>query len=122
MFVGDSLRVLQSIASTGYGPFDFVYLDSFDLDVAAPFPAMVHGLAEFLLLGPLTRPGTLVLIDDTPQSPDDWRRVAGAALARISTPVGTLMPGKGALVARLLDPASFEVVSHGYQLLLRKTR
>ncbi len=122
MIVGDSLRALEWLAARGSAPFDFVYLDAFDLDVSNPIPSMVHCLNEFLLLPPLVAPGALVLIDDTPKSNADWQRVTGPQSSDIvvDTAFGRLVAGKGALVERFLDTTRFEVVEHGYQLLLRK--
>jgi hypothetical protein len=123
MIVADSVRALQWIAGRpNYPKFDLVYLDSFDLDVGDPIPSMVHGLAEFLRLDPLIKPGTLVLIDDTPVDDAAWRRVAGSDASGVEreTGIGPVTSGKGALVVKLLDPTRYTVLHHDYQLLLRR--
>jgi hypothetical protein len=122
MLVGDSVRAIRELAAKQVEPFDFVYLDSFDLDVADPVPAMVHGLSEFLSLTPLFKVGTVILIDDTPRDWDEWRKLGDTSGAERRSPVlPGLVPGKGALVRHTLDTSRFQVIHHGYQLLVRKT-
>lgn len=121
LIVGDSIRVLQSLIDRGDKPYDFIYLDSFDLDQDNPLRAMLHGMGEFLLLPQLTKVGTIVVIDDTPANWEEFIKAGAHPGQDFASPFGDLVPGKGSLVRRFLDRTAFEIVANDYQLTLRRT-
>lgn len=120
MWVGDSQRVMKELIRRAEAPFDFVYLDSFDLDDNDPLPSMLHGFGEFLLLEKLTKAGSIIVIDDTPRDWDEYANVGGRRSERFASPWGELMPGKGSLVTRFLDSSRYEMIGHEYQLSVRR--
>jgi hypothetical protein len=118
---GDSVRFLRRWVARHRGDctVDLAYLDSFDLDPSDPFPAARHGLAEFLAVRPALGPGSLLLIDDTPATPDHCPRVMREPAERFLKAEG-MMPGKGMLVVQHLEGvAEATKLLHGYQVLYR---
>ena len=116
---GDSVRFLHRWVVTNQldCKVDFVYLDSFDLDVEDPYPAALHGIRELFAIGPALKPGSLLLVDDTPATPafcpDGMREPAERFLATEG-----VMPGKGMLIDRYLEGvAHVTKIHHGYQAL-----
>jgi hypothetical protein len=116
----DSVRFLERWVSENPGrKADLVYLDSWDLDVEDPVPAAVHGLREFFAIAQALGGGSLLLIDDTPGSPEwvpaHWQREAQQYLETFD-----LIPGKGMLLDRYLEGRADVVkVHHRYQALYR---
>jgi len=49
---------------------DFIYLDSYDVDFLNTCSSTEHHLKEFNCIKHLLHEGSIVLIDDTPLSPD----------------------------------------------------
>ena len=45
---------------------DLLYLDSFDVDLYAPWPSAVHHFKELMAISPLLSPQTLVVVYDLP--------------------------------------------------------
>jgi len=123
--VGDSVTELIKLSGSWRGAVDFIYLDSFDLDWSNPQPSAEHGLKEWNALQALAKPGTVVLIDDTPKSIDfipdlgkQWRQQAAASLASFS-----FLPGKGAFILRDVENrCDVDILHHGYNLLVRFNR
>jgi len=116
LMVSDSVDYLRNYS----GPkIDFAYLDSWDVNPDDPFPSAKHGLNEFKALYPHLKPGSLVLVDDTPNSisEEDYFRFPKL---REFKEMYSQTPGKGALIlANLHQFNQVEVVSHEYSLLLR---
>ena len=114
------MAFLKRIANEGIKP-DLFYLDSWDLDINDPLSAAIHGLHEFLAILPILKPGTVLLIDDTPKDSAVWARVQGAAgvtLFEQLTRTYGFPPGKGSLVKDyLLKNGMGREVAHDYQLL-----
>lgn len=118
----DSLSFIASAS----GPFNLIYLDSYDLLPGRFVESEQHGRAEFETLlnrGLLDADGTLILIDDTPRSieilasqvDDQYLLAAREHVARHGR-----LPGKGALVReRAQADPRFEILAWEYQLLLR---
>ncbi len=121
LHVGDSVAFLGGLeAETGPGPVDLVYLDSYDLDWADPAASEAHAVAEWAAFRTVARPGTLVLIDDTPIDVNWVSRNDVAAAASAHLAATGEMPGKGArLLRETAADASVEVLWHGYNVLLR---
>ena len=96
---GDSVALVAELTRQGGGTcaFDAVYLDSFDFDVANPFPPAFHCVKELLALGALPS-GLLLMIDDNPASPD----------ARV---------GKGMLVAQYFRDIGLPPLLSDYQMI-----
>lgn len=57
----DSIETLRTLDC---GPVDFLYLDAYDIDFAAPVPAQEHHLREINAAWHLLRKGSLVAVDD----------------------------------------------------------
>lgn len=118
LLVGDSLKVIPKIIKDSPKCYDLIYLDSFDVDWASPLPSANHGLKEFNCIRPLLKSGTLVLIDDTPNSlsfiPNDFHEQAKSFRKNFG-----VLPGKGALILNQVPSEIFKVIYHGYNLLLR---
>lgn len=119
LFCKDSVGFL-----TGYGssrPFiDMLYLDSWDVDWNAPLSSAIHGLHEFLSALPWMRPGSILLIDDTPKTSEILSRVnpEGCDGYKKFALQYAMPPGKGGLVKEyLLKNKIGKEVAHEYQLL-----
>ncbi len=95
-----------------------VYLDSWDVDFAAPLPAAEHCLRELSAVMPALQDGSVLLIDDSPSSleyvPEHARPEAQALYAEFGA-----WPGKGMLVQLRLAERGIVPIMHGYQLLYR---
>lgn len=114
--VEDSVEFLNSLPPVEA---DLVFLDSWDVDLTDPEPSMRHGLQEWRAIQRLLKPGSLVIIDDTPCDVgiSGWP----TELVERSIRMCGRLPGKGALV--LEEPGlweAFECMSHQYSLVLRK--
>ncbi len=96
---GHSVALLAEMSRRADGRcgFDAVYLDSFDFDVANPFPAAFHCMKELLALGALPS-GALLMIDDNP-----------------ATPSGRI--GKGMLVELYFRDIGLRPVRSDYQMI-----
>lgn len=116
----DSVRFLRRWVEENAGrKADLVYLDSYDLDVSSPTPAAVHALLELDAIRPALRAGSLLLIDDTPDSMDFFPEPARTDAQRFKERNG-LIPGKGMLIDVYLDSdPTVTKVHHGYQTLYR---
>lgn len=119
LIVSDSVAFLQSFAQEHAGmQVDICYLDSWDVDWQDPVPSMDHGLAEFHAIEKLLKPGSVLLIDDTPMSLEDVplseKEAASSFLA-----LRGFLPGKGALIVQELQARSnIRVVWEGYSVAL----
>lgn len=83
-----------------------LYLDSYDLDVANPWPSAHHHLMELTAAAPLLGPGSLIMVDDF-----DVRDPADT---------GAGVPGgKGLLVDRYLASIGARTLYSGYARLWR---
>jgi hypothetical protein len=116
----DSVRFLRNWVRRHPGArADLVYLDSFDVDFASPFPAAQHGLAEFWAIRPALRDGSLLLVDDTPATLEDLS-ARGREAAKGFVAEHGLVPGKGMFVDLCLrDAPGVTKLHHGYQALYR---
>jgi hypothetical protein len=97
---------------------DVIYLDSYDLDFYNPEPSGKHGLAEYNALKPVIDKDTLMLIDDTPVSPEwlDTRGQLYVDMIDFYRDTG-IMPGKGMYV--LDEVRNAEKIIHNYQVLYK---
>jgi hypothetical protein len=93
-----------------------VYLDSWDVDFAAPLPAAEHCLRELTAVTPALQHGTVLLIDDSPGTLEDVPEHAHADAKSLFAEFG-VWPGKGMLVQQRLSERGISPIMHGYQLL-----
>ena len=110
----DSVEYLKSFKL----PIDFLYLDSYDVDYLNPFPSAKHHLKEFNAIKHLLHKGSIVLIDDTPGSPE-WldNGVHCPIYDRYKQSFDINMSGKGSLVSLELEKMGATRILHQYQVL-----
>ena len=83
-------------------------------------PSALHGLHEFLSIVPALKPGTLMLVDDTPKDASVMARIQPRQLKEFNDFVQTygFAPGKGALIKDYLVRHGLgREIAHDYQLL-----
>jgi hypothetical protein len=110
----DSLLYLPKLEAK----IDFLYLDSYDVDFLSPKPSAEHHLKEFNCVKHLLEKGSVVLIDDTPISPewlDDGKK--NPIYERLKNQFDPNMCGKGSLVNQELEKMGATKVMHQYQSL-----
>jgi hypothetical protein len=110
----DSLTYLPTLNEK----IDFLYLDSYDVDFLNPLPSAKHHLKEFNCIKHLLHKGSIVLIDDTPVSPE-WLD-NGKHCPIYNTLKHTFNPemcGKGSLVNKELELMGAKKLMHQYQIL-----
>lgn len=110
----DSLDYLPTINT----PIDFLYLDSYDVDYLDPMQSAQHHLKELRCVRHLLHDGTIILIDDTPISPE-WldNGVYNSIYMTLKNTFNQDMAGKGSLVYTEMKNDSIKHM-HQYQLLL----
>lgn len=89
---GDSIQYLQNFGS----PIDFLYLDSFDVDIFNPLPSQQHHLKEIQAAFPKLTKNSIVMIDDC------------------ALPHG----GKGRLAIQYLRSKGWKIVCQAYQVIM----
>lgn len=118
-FVMDSVAFLERIQDlTGESSFHLFYLDSWDVDWNDPIPSANHGQREIESIKPLLFPGTILVIDDTPNS-INWIPLAQWKSAEKFKEDFGVLPGKGAFYKNVLKDINYEVLHHEYNLVLR---
>lgn len=120
LFVDDSVNFLKNLHHHNVSKVDLVYLDSFDIDWQNPYPAMKHGLLEFEAIEKYLKPGSIIVIDDTPSSKIFIPEEAHEIVHKVKSEIG-VVPGKGALVLSkiMLKPNNFKIIYHHYNLVFR---
>lgn len=110
----DSMDFLPKLT----GDIDFLYLDSYDVDFLAPGPSAEHHLNEFNAVKHLLHPGSVILIDDTPVSPE-WldNGPNHPKYEEYKKTFDPTMSGKGSLVSQELEKMGATCVKHQYQVL-----
>jgi hypothetical protein len=115
----DSVAFLQKLtALTGASQVNLFYLDSWDVDWGDPIPSAMHGQKEIESIKPFLTTGTILVIDDTPNS-INWIPVASRGAAEEFSNNFGVLPGKGALYASVLSDLTYEVLHHDYNLVLK---
>jgi len=112
----DSLTFLPTLTEN----IDFLYLDSYDVDFLNPLPSAEHHLKEFNSVKHLLQKGSIILIDDTPSSPewlDDGRN--SPIYYNLLNTFNPKMSGKGSLVNEELEKMGATKLMHQYQVLWR---
>lgn len=92
LICNDSITFLTNFSR----PIDFLYLDSFDLDLNDPLPSQEHHLKEIIAAYPWLHSNSIVMIDDC------------------DFPCG----GKGKLAIEYLLDKGWEIIASGYQVIL----
>jgi hypothetical protein len=96
---------------------DVVYLDSFDLEWDNPFPAADHGLKEYFAILPALGKGSLLLIDDTPNTCDELLEADHKMFLQVKKSeqkCNKPLVGKGMYIP---EHCKAECIRHVYQLL-----
>ena len=110
----DSLIFLPSLTEK----IDFLYLDSYDVDFLNPLLSAEHHLKEFNSVKHLLLKGSIVLIDDTPSSPE-WldNGKNNGMYPTLKITFDPEMSGKGSLVNKELEKMGAKKIMHQYQAL-----
>ena len=110
----DSLKYLPTFKKS----IDFLYLDSYDVDFLNPEPSAIHHLKEFNCIKHLLHKNSIVLIDDTPCSPE-WldNGEYNNLYNKLKDNFNPNMSGKGSLVNLELEKMGATKVLHQYQCL-----
>jgi hypothetical protein len=110
----DSLLYLPTLKED----IDFLYLDSYDVDFSNPLPSAMHHLKEFNCVKHLLKKGSIILIDDTPCSPE-WFDGGKSRndYEIIKKYFNSDMSGKGSLVNKELEKMGATKIMHQYQIL-----
>lgn len=115
-FTGDSVVFLEKLElPEHFSSISLAYLDSYDLDLENPQPAMQHGLLEFHAVHPFLAEGSILVVDDTPI---EFSLLGNQAWKHFRD--DGLVPGKGALILRSPLITQYDVLYHHYNLVLRK--
>lgn len=118
LLVGDSVSEIEKLAESL--SFDFIYLDSFDVDWMNPVPSALHGLSEMKVVLPRLKAESVVIIDDTPCSFDFQTPAESRARNEFTDEYG-VNPGKGGLAVKFLDDigVGYSVMHHSSNLVLQ---
>lgn len=110
----DSLDFLPKINE----PIDFLYLDSYDVDFLNPIDSAQHHLKEFNCIKHLLHQNSIILIDDTPVSPE-WldHGPDNPIYNEYKNKFNPNMCGKGSLVNLELEKMAAIKIMHQYQTL-----
>jgi len=116
VFHSNSLDYLPKVDSL----IDFLYLDSYDVDFLNPLPSAVHHLEEFNRVKHLLHKNSIILIDDTPVSPDWLDDGQNSPIySTLKRQFNPNMAGKGSLVNLELEKMGATKILHQYQTLWR---
>jgi tetratricopeptide (TPR) repeat protein len=97
----DSVKVMGDYAKHADGPLDLLYLDASHLEWSDPVPSALHHLNELMAVMPALHSRTMVAVDDSPATMDEFPRVE--------------IGGKGELVARYLFSVGADLEFLEYQ-------
>lgn len=120
-FVDDSVKYLKNTLPSLIlsQKIDLVYLDSFDLDILNPEPSERHHLQEFLHVLKFLQVGSVVVIDDTPATLDEYQHALRTFASSYQRKTGRL-PGKGSMVLELIkNNPSYKVIWHSENLVIK---
>ena len=121
LIVNDSVVFLEDTLNSLEGSANVYFLDSWDVDWAAPLSSASHGLREYFAIKPNLVAGILLFIDDTPVDllgiPKEFHEVA----KKFRDTHGVL-PGKGAFILKEIERnMSFKVLHHSYSVVIQFT-
>ncbi len=118
-FVMDSVAFLEQLQDlTGESKIHLFYLDSWDVDWNDPIPSANHGQKEIESIKPFLVPGTILVIDDTPNS-INWIPLTDRKSAEKFKKDFGVLPGKGAFHKVVLKNFNYDVLHHDYNLVLK---
>jgi hypothetical protein len=111
---GDSVKFLDGLVQhhpSEMPTIDLLYLDSFDVDLYAPWPSAIHHFKELMAISPLLSPQTLVVVDDSPSM--GFGYVDNSEF--VTFPYKPRIGGKGLLIADYADAIGVHPYFTGYQ-------
>lgn len=110
----DSLKYLPKLTDK----IDFLYLDSYDVDFLNPKDSAEHHLKEFNCIKHLLHKNSIILIDDTPLTPE-WldNGKSNKLYEKIRKNFNPSFCGKGSLVNIELEKMGAKKILHQYQVL-----
>ena len=118
-FVMDSVAFLEQLQDlTGESKIDLFYLDSWDVDWNDPIPSANHGQKEIESIKSFLVPGTVLVIDDTPNS-INWIPLTDRKSAEKFKKDFGVLPGKGAFHKVVLKNFNYDILYHDYNLVLK---
>jgi hypothetical protein len=118
-FVMDSVAFLKQFRElTGESNVHLFYLDSWDVDWSNPIPSAKHGQKEMEAIKSFLAPGTILVIDDTPESINWIPSVNQRSAEEFKSEFGVL-PGKGAFHKFALSDKRYDILHHSYNLVLK---
>jgi len=114
VFHANSLDYLPTVEEK----IDFLYLDSYDVDFLKPLPSAQHHQKEFNCIKHLLHKNSIVLVDDTPVSPE-WldNGKYSPIYDKLKNQFDENMSGKGSLVCNELEKMGASKLMHQYQIL-----
>jgi hypothetical protein len=118
--VSDSLTFLENfrLESTEF-KIDLAYLDSRDVDWSHPNESAFHGYEEYLRIKDQLKPGSVIIIDDTPRTLN-WIPEECVEIAQEYWRANGVLPGKGALILKEVQGnPSVKIVYHEYNLVFQ---
>lgn len=117
-YIMDSVDFLRKFGPlTQHKTVDLFYLDSWDIDWANPLKSALHGRNEMDAIKPYIKPGTVLMIDDTPNSLK-WIPVENRAIAVEFKKEFGVLPGKGAFFGAVLAELDYQILHHDYNVVL----
>jgi hypothetical protein len=117
-YIMDSVDFLKKFGPlTEHKTVDLFYLDSWDIDWENPLQSSLHGRNEMDAIKPYIKQGTVLMIDDTPNSLK-WIPVENRATAVEFKKEFGVLPGKGAFFAEALAELDFQILHHDYNIVL----
>lgn len=110
----DSLDFLPTLKKN----IDFLYLDSYDVDLLNPEPSTTHHLKEYNCIKSLLSKNSVVLVDDTPVSPE-WidNGIHNPKYNEYKKTFNPAINGKGSYVNSELEKKNATKILHQYQTL-----
>lgn len=118
--VSDSLKFLDEFRKNStVEKVDLVYLDSWDVDWSNPIDSAIHGYREYQKIKGLLKPGSILVIDDTPRTLH-WIPIEFHKVAQEYKNSNGMYPGKGALIFKELeDNLIAKKIWHEYNLVYK---
>jgi hypothetical protein len=118
--VSDSLVFLDNFKlESAHLRIDLVYLDSWDVDWSSPNESAIHGYNEYLRIKGCLKPGSVIIIDDTPRTLD-WIPEEFLEIAQEYWRINGVLPGKGALILKELHGNPLvKKIWHEYNLVFQ---
>ena len=117
-YIMDSVDFLRKFGPlTQHKTVDLFYLDSWDIDWENPLKSAIHGRNEMDAIKPYIKPGTVLMIDDTPNSLK-WIPVENRAIAVEFKKEFGVLPGKGAFFGAVLAELDYQILHHDYNVVL----